>query len=122
MGFRGITWWRGRMYVLASTAYAGDGAVFEVLDPWRTDHKPSHFRQVSAPWMHVFEIELYRGGLYIGSGSAKKGYSVWKTKRTSKPFHFKPIVTDGAGRGPKMTGVIAMHVFKDHLYVSAVSW
>jgi hypothetical protein len=121
MGFRGLTWWRGRLFVVASTAYAGDGAIFEVRDPWR--HRgPSRFRQVSPPWMHVFEMETFNDKLYIGAGSTEVGYSVWKADRAVRPYHIKPILTGGAGRGPLMTGVIAMHPFKGHLYVSAVSW
>jgi hypothetical protein len=121
MGYRGLTWWHGRLFAMASTGYAGDGSVFEIRDPWRR-HGPSRVRQVTPPWMHVFEMETFDGHLYIGAGSSKKGYSVWKAERDVAPYRLKPIITDGAGRGPKMTGVIAMHVFGGHLYVSAVSW
>lgn len=121
MGFRGLTWWRGRLFAMASTGYAGDGSVFEVRDPWRRKG-PSRFRQVTPPWMHVFEMETFDRKLYIGAGSAKKGYSVWRADRSVAPYRLKPIITDGAGRGPKMTGVLAMHVFKGYLYTSAVSW
>ena len=72
--------------------------------------------------MHVFEMETFNDQLYIGTGSFKIGYGVWKADRAVRPYHITPIVTGGAGRGPLMTGVIAMHPFKGCLYVSAVSW
>jgi hypothetical protein len=121
VGFRGLTWWRGRLFVLASGAYAGDGSVYEVRDPWRRS-KPARFRQVTPRAMSAFEMETFNGQLYVGAGSQQTGYSVWKTNRTRPPYRFRPVVTGGAGRGRLMTGVIAMHRFKGHLYVSAVSW
>jgi hypothetical protein len=72
--------------------------------------------------LNVFEMETFNGQLYVGAGSRQTGYSVWRTNHVRRPHRFRAVVTDGAGRGPLMTGVIAMHRFKGRLYVSAVSW
>jgi hypothetical protein len=119
IGFRGLEVWKGRLFALASTSLTGDGHVFRVDRPFR---RRARFRQVTPRNMFVFEMKTYNGWLYIGAGSRETGYSVWKTERVSAPHRFRPVVRGGAGRGPVMTGVLAMQVFRNRLYVSAVSW
>jgi hypothetical protein len=119
IGYRGLRVWRNQLYVVASTALAGDGAVFKVGNPFG---RRARFTQVTPPDMHVFELETFDGDLYVGTGSYDRGYGVYKTRRTRAPFRFQPVVTDGAGTGTRMISVVSMHPFRGHLYVAAVTW
>ncbi|MGH2892922.1 MAG: hypothetical protein ACRDPM_06600 [Solirubrobacteraceae bacterium] len=119
MGFRGIIQWRRRVYILASTALTGDGAVFRVDDPWGAH---SHFTQITPSWMDLFELQKYAGHLYVGGANYTKGFYVYRTGGGHAPFHFTPIVVDGAGRTKSLTSVLAMNVFKGWLYVTATGW
>jgi hypothetical protein len=119
IGYRGLQVWRKQLYVVASTALTGDGAVFKVRNPFG---RRARFSQVTPPDMHVFELETFDGGLYVGTGSYDSGYGVYRTRRTRAPFRFEPVVTNGAGTGAKMISVVSMHPFRGHLYVAAVSW
>lgn len=119
IGYRGIQIFHGKMYILASTALTGDGAVFRVERPF--SRRP-RFVQVSPRSMHVFEMQVWNGHLYVGTGSFQTGYGVYKTRSTHRPYRFDPVVTDGAGMGPTMVSVVSMHPFQGHLYVGGVSW
>jgi hypothetical protein len=119
MGFRGLQVWRNHLYVLASAALTGDGAVFEVDTPFANT---SRFTRVSPLALHVFELQTFDNNLYVGTGSYTTGYGVYETGSSHAPYRFKPIVTDGAGMGGIMVSVVSMHPFKGHLYVAAVSW
>jgi hypothetical protein len=119
MGYRGLKVWRDQLFVVASTSLTGDGAVFRVRNPFG---RKGRFTQVTPTDMHVFELETFGGDLYVGTGSYEDGYGVYRTRRTSAPFEFEPVVTGGAGIGSKMVSVLAMHPFRDQLYVAAVSW
>ena len=120
MGFRGIIQWRGRVYILASTALTGDGAVFRVDDPWGAH---THFTQITPSWMDLFELQKYAGHLYVGGANYTTGFYVYRTGGGRRaPFHFTPIVRDGAGRTKSLTSVLAMNVFKGWLYVTGTGW
>ena len=123
IGFRGLQVWQNHVYVLASTALTGDGAVFEVKHPFSDE---ASFTQVTPRWMHIFELEQFDGHLYFGTGSFSTGYAVYRTPSAQVPRHLpwrmKAVVTDGAGMGSQMVSVVSMHVFRGHLYVGAVSW
>jgi hypothetical protein len=119
IGYRGLEVWRNRLYVVASTALAGDGAVFRVRKPFS---RKASFSQVTPTDMHVFEIQKFDGDLYVGTGSYATGFGVYKTRRVHGPNRFKPVVTNGAGVPHKMVSVVSMYPFRGHLYVGAVSW
>jgi hypothetical protein len=119
IGYRGLKVWRNQLYVVASTALTGDGAVFKVRNPFG---RKAHFSQVTPTDMHVFELEKFDGDLYVGTGAYEDGYGVYKTRRTRRPFRFKPVVTNGAGKRGEMVSAVSMHPFRGHLYVAAVSW
>jgi hypothetical protein len=120
IGYRGLEVWRNRLYVVASTALTGDGAVFEVRDPF--GRKP-RFTQVTPTGMHVFELQTFDGDLYVGTGSFADGYGVYRARRPGPtPYRFEPVVTNGAGMGGTMVSVVSMHPFRGRLYVGAVSW
>jgi hypothetical protein len=119
IGYRGLRVWRNQLYVVASTALTGDGAVFKVRNPFG---RKARFSQVTPPDMHVFELETFAGDLYVGTGSYDVGYGIYKTRRTRAPFRFEPVVTNGAGTGARMISVVSMHPFRGHLYAAAVTW
>jgi hypothetical protein len=123
IGYRGLQVWNKRVYVVASTALTGDGAVFEVRDPFA---RKARFTQVTPRGMHVFELQTFDGHLYLGTGSFDTGYGVYRTPSARAPrrvpWRLKPVVTDGAGTGPRMVSVVSMHPFRGFLYVGAASW
>jgi hypothetical protein len=123
IGYRGLQVWDKRIYVVASTALTGDGAVFEVRHPFA---RKAQFTQVTPRAMHVFELQTFDGHLYFGTGSFDTGYGVYKTPTARVPhrvpWRLKPVVTDGAGVGSGMVSVVAMHPFRGFLYVGAASW
>lgn len=130
MGFRSLTVWHDRLYMTMTPTITGDGTVFELERPF--GHRPT-FRQVLPPWLDVFEIQVYNGSLYIGTGSRTTGYGVYRLSgrfpssrargRSARVhYHITPVVTYGAGRGPEITSVVSMHVFHNWLYVGASGW
>jgi hypothetical protein len=119
IGFRGLLVWKNRLLVTASPGLTGDGAMYAVARPWT---RRARFTQVSPRSMHVFEMEKFNEALYAGVGDSRTGYSVWKLRDLRRPFGFKPIVTNGAGRGRAITSVVSMRVFQRRLYVGAVGW
>ena len=119
IGYRGLEVWRSQLYVVASTALTGDGAVFKVRNPFG---RRAQFSQVTPTDMHVFELQKFDGDLYVGTGSYDDGYAVYKTRQTRAPFRFEPVVTNGAGKGGEMVSVVSMHPWRGHLYVAGVSW
>ncbi|MGZ4232701.1 MAG: hypothetical protein ACXVVQ_14895 [Solirubrobacteraceae bacterium] len=122
IGFRGLQVWRHRLFVLGSTALTGDGAVFEVRHPFAPK---ARFVQVSPPSLHVYEMGVFDGRLYFGTGSFTDGYGVFRTRSTSLPrrvpWRLKAVVTHGAGN-PQQVSVVSMQTFKGHLYVGAAGW
>ena len=118
VGYRGLEVAGNRLYVVASTALAGDGAVFEVRNPFG---RKGHFKQVTPTNMHVFELQTYDGQIHVGTGSFKTGFGVYKMRRTRAAYRFQPVVTNGAGR-QQMVSVVSMYPFRGHLYVGVVPW
>jgi hypothetical protein len=119
IGFRGLEVWRNQLYVVASTALTGDGAVFKVRNAFG---RKGRFSQVTPTDMHVFELQRFDGDLYVGTGSYDDGYGVYKARRPGARFRFEPVVTGGAGTGREMVSVVSMHPWRGHLYVAGVSW
>lgn len=121
IGYRGMTVIQNRLFATASQSYVGDGAVLEIVDP--TSDTPGYV-QVSPTNVNVFELELFNGDLYLGTGSSATGYGVWRADvgPSGSAFNFVPVVTAGAGRGQQITSVVAMHVFRDRLYVGSSGW
>jgi hypothetical protein len=137
MGFRSMQVWNGRLYVTASATLAGQGAVFEVIRPWS---RHARFKQVTPPNLAVFEMEVFDGHLYAGTGDRTNGYGVYRISATRRHprghrrahraarryaalrYRLRPIVKGGAGRGATVTSVVSMHVFRDRLYVGSSGW
>ncbi len=121
MGFRSITTYNNRLYVVAGGAY-GDGTLLESDDPAAGNDS---FRQVTPPDMTVYSIIEFNGQLYIGSGARPfprdpsiPGFTVYRTTAAGEPpYEFTPVMTDGGYlRSPSKT-VVHMEVFNDSLYI-----
>lgn len=121
MGYRSMVVFHNKLYVTASTGLRGDGVVMEVDNP--ASANPT-FTQVSPlGTMGVFEMQVFDGDLYVGTGDLTNGYGVYKTNGLGPaPFQFTPIVTGGAGRGQDITSVVSMGVYQNRLYVGASGW
>jgi hypothetical protein len=120
VGYRGLEVIGNRLYVVASTALTGDGAIFEVRNAFG---RKGRFTQVTPRNMHVFEMQRFDGQLYLGTGSYETGFGVYKMRRTRRtPYRFQAVVTNGAGVGRRMVSVVSMYPFRGHLYVGVVSW
>ncbi len=120
IGYRASAVYDGRLFVSASGGLTGDGVVVEVTDP---NGPQPEFRQITPQGMQVFEMAVYNGYLYVGTGDVKEGYGVWKTKADgTPPYEFIPVVKSGAGRGADITSVVSMYVYMNRLYVGASGW
>jgi hypothetical protein len=118
IGYRAMTVLDGALYVTASGGLTGDGVVVRVGDPGGSS--PS-FRQASPSSLAVFELKVFGGRLYAGTGDFRRGYGVWRTDG-ERPLEWRPVVTDGAGRGPAITSAISMETYRGRLYVGASGW
>lgn len=121
MGFRSLLVWKNHLFVTATPDITGDGALFEVTNPW--SNHPG-LRQVSGPQYDIFEATTFDGALYIGTGNREVGYGVYRTFKMTPSgyFPFSQVVGDGAGRGYVITSVVSMHAYKGRLYVGASGW
>jgi hypothetical protein len=115
VGFRTLAVHDGRLFASAANLY-GDGILFEARNPAGGN---DHFRQVSPDGMRVFEMASFQGSLYVGTRDRRHGYAVVKTDAGGSDRHvFRPVVASGGGRkGYPSHLALAMHVFKDRLYV-----
>lgn len=108
---------RPRLYVTATHGLLGYGVILEAEEPAAGNNR---FRQVSPPDIHVFELAVFNGFLYVGAYDATQGYTVWKTDAAgTPPYQFSPVVTHGAGRGTVVQSVVSMHAFQGRLYVGS---
>jgi hypothetical protein len=121
MGFRSITSFNNRLYVVAGGAY-GDGTLLESDNPAAGNDS---FRQVTPSDMTVYSIIEFNGQLYVGSGARPypidptvPGFTVYRTTATGEPpYEFIPVMTDGGHfRRPSKT-VVHMEVFNNSLYI-----
>ncbi|WZO99333.1 hypothetical protein EP7_000932 [Isosphaeraceae bacterium EP7] len=118
--FRATAVYNNKLYITASPGLTGDGYVIESDDPRLGNNS---FRQVTDTALHVYEMSVFNGRLYLGAGDSQTGYSVWRTDATGPvPYSLTPVVTDGAGRGKVMTSVVSMYPFKGRLYVGSAGW
>jgi hypothetical protein len=117
--YRSLITYKGQLLVTASGGLTGDGVILQVRDP---DSATPTFSQVSPTDMDVFELAVFNGFLYAGTGDARLGYSVWKTSEVGAPSIFTQVVKDGAGRGRAITSVVSMSEYKGALYVGSSGW
>ncbi len=119
LSYRALTGYKGRMYVAAG-AMMGWGIVLESDSPKLGNN---HFRQVSPPGMHVFEMIPFNGYLYLGLLDYEKGYSVVKTDATGiPPYKFTQVVPySGHRKAQRGFSAVSMHVFQGNLFVGTFS-
>lgn len=127
--FRAIVEFNGKLY---TTPVATDGGgqqseipvVFELVDI-DTDNKIMNFQPVSPAGFNdpdnvtIFEMAVFNGYLYAGTGNGISGFQVWKTDAVGSPYVWTKIITDGAYRGPRNEGVASMYPFKGCLYIGS---
>ena len=102
--------WHGRLFATASGGLTGDGVLFEIKDP----AGPSpQFVQVTPDTIHIYELAVFNDTLYLGSATPITATrSTESPTRLTTPFVLQQIVPEGAGRGPVITSVVSMQVFK----------
>jgi len=113
--FRGMTTYKGRLYVIAGT-YTGPGVVLESENPAGGNDT---FRQVILQGQRVMEVGAFSGHLYFGlRETAGNGYSVVRTDAEGEqPYELTTVVPAGAWieRSPN-TDILSMVEFKGALY------
>jgi len=119
--YRSLTVFKDKMYVIAIGAELAQTALLEASDPASGD-----FRVVSPPYFGdpantgVFELEVFKGYLYVGTATDSDGYQLLKTQATGPPpYFFQKVLVKGAYRGPANQNVVSLYAFKDHLYVGS---
>jgi len=65
----------------------------------------------------IFEMALFNGFLYAGTGNPYTGFQIWKTRAEVSPYQWQKVITDGAFRGNSNEAIVSMYVFNDALYV-----
>ncbi len=118
-GFREMTSYDGRLYVVAGGGY-GDGCVIESDDP---ELGNSTFRQITPYEMDIASMAPFNGYLYLGTGEnpippvpGVPGYTIYKTTaQATLPYTFTPVVTDGGCR-PDSKTITHFMQFRNRLY------
>jgi hypothetical protein len=121
-GFRTLSSYNDRLYVIASVGPLGHGFLFESDDP---AHGNDSFRkiQVTPGDLTIFEMATYNGALYVGTGGQPlqnaPPFTVWKTTASgSIPYTFTPVIPPGAFHpSDPSVAAISMFVFGGRLYV-----
>lgn len=68
----------------------------------------------------AFNIAVFNGYLYVGTGNPETGFQIWRTKAEGKaPFFWEPVMKNGAFRYNLNEATVSMVVFKDALYIGS---
>lgn len=116
-GFRGITSYKGKMYIIAGTI-EGNGAVLESANPSLGNNA---FRVITKPGQLASELDVFNGSLYL-SLSDIRGFRVVKTDAVEavpgQGYTFKEVIPFGGGRTffPNRD-VWSMKPFNNKLYI-----
>jgi hypothetical protein len=121
-GFRTLTPYNRRLYVIASAGPLGHGYLFEAEEPARGNDS---FRkiQVTPDDLTLFEMATYNGALYVGGGGQPlqdaPPFSVWKTTASGAlPYAFTNVIPPGAFHPTNPSyAAVSMFVFGGRLYV-----
>lgn len=120
--FRSLTSYQGKLYVIATTGFAGFGPVLEADNPALGN---DNFHYALPETLTAFELATFDDYLYIGTGGNAfvdpntPPFEVLKTDASgTPPYSFTTVIADGGHRAflPSRS-VVSMHVFKDQLYV-----
>lgn len=119
--YRSLTAFNGKLYVLAIGRALDRTALLESSDP-----ASGIFQVVSPPFFGdpvnsgAFELEVFKGYLYVGTATASDGYQLLKTQGSGPaPYVFQKVLVQGAYRGAANQNVVSLAAFKDHLYVGS---
>lgn len=62
----------------------------------------------------------FAGQLYVGTGNPERGFQIWRSDLSgAPPFHWEPVIIDGAGRYALNETAISMAVLGEYLYVGS---
>ena len=115
VGFRGMTSYKNKLYVITSVGLLGQGYLMESADPKSGNNS---FQRVSPESMTLYEVGTYNGYLYVGTASRIDPFAVLRTDASGqKPYQFTPVLQDGGNREQPSKTVVSMHTFQDRLYV-----
>jgi|CXWL01.1.fsa_nt_gi hypothetical protein len=119
--YRSLTAFNGRLYVLAIGRALDRTALLESDDP-----ASGIFRAVSPPFFGdpvnsgAFELEVFKGYLYVGTATASDGFQLLKTQASGPPpYVFQKVLIKGAYRGAANQNVVSIYPYKDYLYVGS---
>lgn len=119
VSYRSLTSFNGRLYTLAIGRIDEATDLLESADP-----ASGEFRKVNPPHfgdpanISAFELEVFKGYLYLGTATADQGFQLLKTKAVGQtPYVFQKVLTDGAYRGSRNQNVVSLQAFGDYLYV-----
>ncbi len=119
--YRSLTSFNGKLYVLAIGRALDRTALLESSDP-----ATGIFQVVSPPFFGdpvnsgAFELEVFKGYLYVGTATASDGYQLLKTQASGPPpYVFQKVLVKGAYRGASNQNVVSLYPFKDYLYVGS---
>lgn len=119
--YRSLTSFNGKLYVLAIGRALDQTALLEASDP-----ASGNFRVVSPPYFGdpvnsgAFELEVFKGYLYVGTATASDGFQLLKTQANgSPPYVFQKVLVKGAFRGSANQNVVSIYPYKDHLYIGS---
>lgn len=119
--YRSLTAFRGKMYILAIGRALDRTALLESSNP-----ATGEFQVVSPPFFGdpansgAFELEVFKGYLYVGTATASDGYQLLKTQAAGPPpYVFQKVLVRGAYRGSANQNVVSLAAFKDYLYVGS---
>jgi len=117
--FRSLTAFKDRMFVLTITPSETASVLFESRDPKSGDFRAAAPRGFGFPGGHsAFELEVFKGFLYVGSSGLNDGFQLLKTQAVgAPPYRFDRVLQQGAYRGAKNQSVLSLKPFKDYLYV-----
>jgi len=122
---RTLVAFKGKLFTAPTGAAKGNvnmsfsSLIYETSDPttgeWQCVNAPGF--ETLETVATIYEMCVFGDYLYAGTGGLK-GFQVWRTKAEgAPPYTWEKVLDDGAGRGPLNQGAVAMHVFRDALYI-----
>lgn len=116
--FRALTSYNGRLFVLGRSPKSADPALLELVDAQRGFVGVSDGSFGDPTNTGGFEMEVFKGYLYIGTFNDERGFQLLKTQATGvPPYIFQKVLADGAYRGSANQSVVSLKEFQDRLYV-----
>jgi len=116
--FRSLTVYDQRLFVLGRSPNAADPGLLELRDPAEGFSGVADASFGDRTNQGGFEMEVFKGYLYIGTFNDIEGFQLVKTvAQGDPPYFFHRVLAQGAYRGPDSQSVVSLKAFKDRLYV-----